>query len=336
VVTRVGSIADETSLLRSFEIGSGRQLTETELDGGPFGFETTNRWVWVRTTRYSGEAIDGAGRPAMNTLLRIDPASGAVTLTAPYFDDGPIAASGSRLAASDDRHLEIYDDERALVSATTIADAIGKDNWVVRDDDRPPADLGFSDLAFGPAGLVGRYRGGAELVAIDPDTGLHLTTRTFPQPPDLPIGPSITMAGDVLWSEADAGLVRIDLPLDQASAASDLSVPAPDIRAIEQVAGSTVVVLTPSTAAVLDGADVGPISTHLDPEAANALVHWDGRPWVAQWSNTDADRPTTITFVPVRTDDSAEPGSGTIPADPPPSTMLGNGTSTLRVPPTDP
>ncbi len=323
VTSAVDAVAS-MSRLRSYDPATAQQLSEVVLPGRVIDAAATDRWLWVRTEQEEWTSTDPAtGVPATGTLVRIDPATGTTTDTRPLFGMGPVAAHGTRLAASDGVHIEIIDDDAGVIASTPIADAMGSG---FRASVFGPAvsTWGFFDLAMDADGLYGFDLTSTTLVQMDPLTGVNLAT----QPIDFggSLYPHLAVSTDRLWFGGAQFVMGQHLPLGAAASPPDtwFRVNHDVVDLVPWEDGAIVAVTRAGAYAVHGGPGYERSFTALDPALETAGLELDGRPWAAQWTLDRSGATTTIGFTAVATGPTGPaPGDttdGSVPVTPPPST----------------
>lgn len=154
------------SRLQSFDPTNGEIMTEDVVVGDIYQLEVTDRYLWIRTST-NGPAsfpIDTGGL-GDNAIYRVEPSSGKATPLRYFKGDGPLAARGTRIAAADHSHLEIFDDSGRLLTSVSTDDAVGIINATT------PGTNGFIGLGFGGSSLFGLHHGRQELVKLDVNNG---------------------------------------------------------------------------------------------------------------------------------------------------------------------
>ena len=331
---------DLRSSVRSFDVATGELRSEVQVVGASSEMGRSDHAVWLRTSTGGPASFPvGTGGEGDNAIYRIDPSSGEATPVRYLHGDGPMATTDDRVAVAGAVDLEVFDERGTDLATTTVDAALGA------PDGTAPGSFRSSDLAFaaGDAPTI-LYVVSADIGAvtsIDATTGDHQVRRSIVES-DQRLG-RLTASGGRVWiaqqsAPPDGRLLGLPTPLDPDATGGGRSIAVGEqIVDIEAVGTDSVVALTPTQAIVADEVEGRLIGTPIEPDRRGALVSQAGRAWVAQWSNMNPALPTTISFVPVRTDDPAPTDTaGTVPADSPPSTMLGNGAPTIAVQATEP
>jgi hypothetical protein len=290
--------------LRSFDIETGAPASDLELDGLVADLALTDDAVFVRLERVPG-LVTHPGEPARtDAVVHVDPEANRIEATLALDSPGPIAASGSVVVFADMTDLHTYDDATGTATQIPIRDAVGHDNTAMSDP-TTGATFGFVELAVGRDGLFGKYANGNELVQMDPADGAHVATQLL-EDGAWPLGRPLAAAPGYLWSTGGSTVYGISTPIRTppdlpAERRIEVSGAVSDLGALDD--GRFVAVLD-DHAVVGGDPERAVVRTELDPIAIGQVVHHDGQPWVAQWSDVDDDPSTTVTFVRVRTDEA--------------------------------
>lgn len=299
VVTRDTDITSVQSRLRSFDPVTGKMLSDASIAGSVLdvgGFAVSDAYLWLRASTGGPASFPlGKGGEGDNAIYRVDPTSGAADPVAYLNGDGPVAASGQRVAAADASKVFILDGSGQRLAETTVDEAVGVSSATLAGTN------GIVGLAFSsgsrPA-LYGLHQGRGELLELDPDTGHHIATQALDGAGGQ-VGPGMAAGTGHVWiARSDGAVLGIAVPLQSPPSASTRfdGLSNAQLHAIDD---GHLAAWSPTTITIITVAGMGRDQTQIPTGRSGDLVTLDERVWIATWP---AGEPTGSTLI------SLEPG----------------------------